>query len=251
MTAHRVFVITGAGSDIGAALARHLDVCADVDLVLVARRSRPPEVNARHLVLSGINLIDGAHLQRVANAVATTSGSFTLVHCVGDFWEHKPLMYTDPAEIVAMIQSHYLTLALTVQTMLPLAIERKGRFVAFSCNSVQYNYPDMVPFTSAKAAVEVFIKCIANEYSQYGVVANTLALPTILTDKVIKLKALGEHANYVTPDELAALICDTLSAAPQAINGNTLKVFRHSRTFFEDGYFARNPRPSKYALPDP
>jgi hypothetical protein len=55
----------------------------------------------------------------------------------------------------------------------------------------------------------------------------------------------------VTPDELSTLIVGTLAAAPQAVNGNTLKVFRHSRTFFEDGYFTRNPRPAKYALPDP
>jgi len=46
----------------------------------------------------------------------------------------------------------------------------------------------MAAFTSAKAACECLIKCIANEYSQYGIIANAIALSTILTPKVKKSK---------------------------------------------------------------
>lgn len=246
MTPRRTFVITGAGSDIGAALARYLGAFEDIDLVLVTRNTPPPSLASRHIVLRKIDLLDTASLETVARAVADhTSGPFTVVHCVGDFWIHKPLVHTAESEIVRMISSHYVTLALTVQALLPLLMKHHGRIVAFSCNSVLYNYPDMAPFTSAKAAVEAFIKCIANEYSEFGIVANTLALPTIRTQKVEELKANGDRQNYVTPAELSALIADTIAAAPSSLNGNTLKVFKHSPSFFHDSYFDRNPRKRK------
>lgn len=244
MTARRPFIITGAGSDIGAALAQHLDARGDADLVLAARSSAPPAVAERHAVLHGIDLTAQDDLQTLAATVAErTTGQPTLIHCVGDFWQHRPLIGHDAQTIVSMITSHYVTLALTVQRLLPLMIERGGgRIVAFSCNSVQYNYPDMAPFTSAKAAVECFIKCIANECSGDRIVANTLALPTILTPKVKRFKNIDDETTYLTPEELAGMIVDTLATASPAMNGNAIKVFKHSPAFFTTSYYDRNPR---------
>ena len=253
MTARPIFIITGAGSDIGAALARHLDARGDADLLLVARSSAPPPVAKRHAVLRGINLTTESGLKRLAAAVAErTTGRPTLIHCVGDFWRHLPLIGHDAKTIVSMITSHYVTLALAVQRLLPLMMKRGGgRIVAFSCNSVQYNYPDMAPFTSAKAAVECFIKCIANECSGDRIVANTLALPTILTQKVKQFKNIDDETTYLTPEELAEMIVDTVATASPAMNGNTIKVFKHSPTFFTTSYYDRNPRESGPINPSP
>jgi 3-oxoacyl-[acyl-carrier protein] reductase len=241
------FVITGASSDIGSALAQYLDEKTNSDLMLVSRTGPGPQLKRPHLRLCGIDLTKEADLLKLRDAANKRFvDSYAVVHCVGDFWLHKPLVQTDWSEITTMIGSHYLTLCGVAWALLPQMVRiRGGRLVALSCNSVAYNYPDMAPFTSAKAAVDSLIKCVANEYSQFNVIANAIALPTIRTPKVLDLKENGDYDHFITPAEVAALLVDTILSAPSIMNGNTLKVFRHSDTFFNQGYFERNPRNSQ------
>lgn len=237
-------VITGASSDIGSVLARRLDA-AGAELVLVSRSGKAPALGRAHTALEGVDLssADGPAQVREA-AEARFQQPFALVHCVGAFWEHRPLVRTRPDQIAEMITGHYLTLAYTARELLPLMLSvGGGRILAFSCNSVGYNYPDMAPFTAAKAAVETFIKCTANEYAEFGVSANALALPTVLTPKVLATKPTGDPANYVTPEEIADMVLQVVSASPHIVNGNVVKVFKPNPSFFHDSYFGRNPRP--------
>lgn len=237
-------VITGASSDIGSVLARRLDA-AGAELVLVSRSGKAPALGRPHAALEGVDLSSAEGAARVGQAAeARFQGPFALVHCVGGFWEHRPLVHTRPDDIAEMITGHYLTLAFTARSLLPLMLRAGGgRIVAFSCNSVAYNYPDMAPFTAAKAAVETFIKCTANEYAEFGVAANALALPTVLTPKVLAAKPTGDPANYVTPEEIAEMVVQIVSASPHIVNGNVVKVFKPNPSFFGEGYFTRNPRP--------
>ncbi|HEY2360539.1 MAG TPA: SDR family oxidoreductase [Candidatus Angelobacter sp.] len=239
------FVITGASSDLGSALAQYLDSTSNADLVLTSRsKDRMPKLGRKHVQLSGIDLTQPKCLRTLKQQVGKRfSGPFTIVHCVGDFWRHKPLVKTKFEEISGMISSHYLSLCGVAHALLPLLISRGGgRLVALSCNSVAYNYPDMAPFTAAKAAVESLIRCIANEYSEFNIVANAIALPTVRTAKVIEMKKTGDPESYVTPEEVVKVITETLAAASPVLNGNTLRIFRYSSTFFHEGYFQRNPR---------
>jgi NAD(P)-dependent dehydrogenase (short-subunit alcohol dehydrogenase family) len=238
------FIITGASSDVGAAISQYLDAHTDASLILVSHRNPAPSLRRDHIRLVSIDLTDPSRLDQLRNTAKNHFKSpFAVIHCVGDFWTHKPLVRTEFAEIERMITSHYLTLCGVAWALLPLLIENGGgRVVALSCNSVAYNYPDMAPFTAAKAALESFIKCIANEYSEFNVVANSIALPTLRTEKVERLKDGGDLRHYVQPDELAKLIVETIVSAPNILNGNTLKIFRHSPTFFNESYFQRNPR---------
>jgi NAD(P)-dependent dehydrogenase (short-subunit alcohol dehydrogenase family) len=236
-------IITGASSDIGRTIAEYLDATG-AELLLVSRTIPTISVSPRHLVMSGLDLRDEGNVRAVASAAASHfHGSFVLVHCVGAFWEHKPLTQTPFAQIEEMISSHYSTLAATAWALLPEMVRRRaGRIIAFSCNSVGYAYPDMSPFTAAKAAVETLVKCLANEYAPYGIAATAVALPTVLTEKVRAVKVGGDHENYVSPTEVAELVLQLATSLPPMATGNIIKVFRHSPTFFNDGYFARNPR---------
>jgi short-subunit dehydrogenase len=240
----RNFLITGASSDIGGTLARYLESLDGVRLLVTTRSKdfKSQASSTRHL--SGIDLTREDDLSRIKEAAdAFFVDQFTLVHCVGDFWRHKPLVHTEFREIAGMINSHYLTLCGATHALLPVMMARGGgRLVAFSCNSVAYSYPDMAPFTAAKAAVEAFVKCVANEYAQFGIVATALALPTIRTEKVVHEKPTGDHPNYVSPEELAELISRALTSLSGIVNGNVIRLFRHSDTFYGKSYFDRNPR---------
>ena len=140
-----------------------------------------------------------------------------------------------------LIISHYITLFGTARAVIPvMQAVGGGKIFAFSCNSVKYNYPDMAAFTSCKAAVECLIKCIANEVSKYGIVANSFALPSIKTQSVIDTKPEAFHHDYVTLPELTSCIEATVENLSPLINGTVINVFKYSDSFYHKGYYERN-----------
>ena len=236
-------VLTGGSSEIGTAILKLLQACG-TDKVITTCKSKPIKAAAPNwCVLESIDLTREADLTRLRQEVEDRfSGPFSIIHAVGQFWQHKPLDRTPLSEARQMIMSHYLTLFGVARFLLPVAARSEGaRLVAFSCNSVIYNYPEMAAFTAAKAAVECLVKCIANEWSGQGIIANAIALPTIRTDQVLKLKPNGDHENYIRPEELAQMVLGVLRHASDYMNGNAIKILKYSPSFYHEAYFSRNP----------
>jgi NAD(P)-dependent dehydrogenase (short-subunit alcohol dehydrogenase family) len=247
------FVVLGANSDIGRTLVADLASRPGLSVIAVARSAITGAEVPGVVRLDECDLLNLVSLGRLRDTIGEAFTSpFAVVHSVGDFWEHRPLDETLPETARAQIESHYLTLYNVAHFIIPLMIERGGgQLLAFSCNSVLHHYPEMAPFTSAKAAVETLIRCIANEYSGQGVQANYIALPTIHTEKVINTKSLEDAASYVSPKELASLVIDNVLTLPPIVSGTGLKVFRHNANFYGTGYFSRNPSGRKGKLKKP
>ncbi len=234
-------LITGANSDIGKSLIERLEA-KNIRVIATARSTSSQDADSRARILDGIDLTDGQCLELLRQAVIGEFASpFSWVHCVGDFWLHKPLEKTSIEEAKSMVLSHYLTLFATAQIVLPLMKKvGGGQLLAFSCNSVRYNYPDMAAFTSAKAAVECFVKCISNEYIEHNIAANCFALPTIKTEKVVRTKHSDYHDHYISSGELADVVIEHLSQAQRFCSGNALSLVKHSPYFYTEGYYRRN-----------
>ena len=198
--------------------------------------------------LSGIDLTEEKHLANLAGcAKEFFKERFDVVHFAGDFWRHKPLICTGFGEIQSMISSHYVSLCGVAKATSPLMMKYGGgRLVAFSCNSVGYNYPDMSPFTAAKAAVESFIKCYANEQAPHGISATAIALPTMKTEEILVEKPNGDHENYIEPDKLSMFVLEHVLTQPSIATGNIIRLVSASQTFYGMGYFERNPRNEKH-----
>jgi NAD(P)-dependent dehydrogenase (short-subunit alcohol dehydrogenase family) len=244
---HKSILISASTSALAGALIETARLRRDYN-VLTVSRTEPESIRSDGFLtyhhVSGIDLTDPSCIKTVAEvAMNFFHQPFTAVHFAGDFWHHKPLLTTDFTEIRAMINSHFLTLCGLAQSVTPtMAHLGGGRLIAFSCNSVSHNYPDMSPFTAAKAAIETFIQCYANEHAPFGIAATALALPTMKTPEVLKEKTTGDHANYICPEELAEFILDSVIQQPLISTGNVIRVFKHSPTFYGQGYFERNPR---------
>ena len=239
-------VITGATSELAVNLANRANELG-FNLILISRgeQKKLAPINGTIIKqMDGIDLSDELQQTTIRELIENTFHSkFGLIHFAGDFWTHKPLVHTEFSEIKGMMNSHYFTLCNVVQVVTPIMIKLGGgKLIAFSCNSVSYNYPDMIPFTCAKSAIETFIKCYGNEYAEYGINSLAIALPTILTERVKQEKPNGDHENYVTPQEVSDIIIEQLIQLNQFVNGNVVKIFRHSTSFYNQGYFERNPR---------
>lgn len=234
------YVITGANSEIGQALFSHL-VNKGHKVLLVSRS--PKMINDDNVNwLDGINMTNEDDLYKLRKYIQSNySTPFNLIHSVGDFWEHKSITDTSFAESISQINSHYVTLFGVIKAVLPIMQNNGGgRIIAFSCNSVKYNYPDMAAFTSSKSAVECLIKCTANEQSKHNILANAFALPSIKTNNVIKTKPEEYHQNYPTLKELTDCIEDTIENLSPLVNGNVINLFKHSDSFYNKGYYERN-----------
>lgn len=233
------YLITGANSEIGQALAEHLTAKGH-NLLLVSRSAKRVETELDWL--DGIDLTREADLARLeAEIEKRFTGQFSVVHSVGDFWTHKSITNTSFSEAISQIQSHYITLYGVMKTVIPVMQKTGGgKIFAFSCNSVKYNYPDMAAFTSAKAAVECLIKCIANEQSKYNIVSNAFALPSIRTRSVIETKPQEFCDNYVTLEELVNCLEHVMECISPLTNGNIISLFKYSDSFYHKGYYERN-----------
>ena len=242
----RNILITSAASDLALELCRELVKDQSRNIIATTRTTPLPDdlkYNRNLDFIDSIDLTNPECIKQVRTAVDHKfKDQFTLINFSGSFWDHKRLVDTSYEQILDLIMSHYISLSYLSKSLIPLMIERGGGgILAFSCNSVQYNYPELSPFTCAKAAIETFVRCIANEYSEQGIIANAIALPTMRTDKVIKAKPNGDHNNYIAPDELARIVIDTCLNASIYINGNTFKLFKYSPSFYGASYFDRNP----------
>lgn len=237
-------VLVGGNSDIGRAISVELSSRDDVRALIVSRSSVPSEMRCkRFMYMDGVDLLIDAQMSRFTATLKDSFDSrFTVIHCVGDFWIHRPLDQSAISVARAHIESHYLTLYNVARHAAPVMISvGGGSFVGFSCNSVTKNYPEMAPFTSAKAAVETLIKCIANEYSEFGIQANALALPTIRTEKVGMYKIPDNQMQYITSHELAQIIVEQIVSLSPLISGNVISLFKFSKAFYHKSYFERNP----------
>ncbi len=201
-------------------------------------RAFPTQVN----VVDTVDLTDAQAVERVADTVKHQFDKpFCWLHCAGDFWHHKVLEDTALDDAKNLIDSHYLTLYATAQQIVPIMKQYGGgRILAFSCNSVRYNYPEMTGFTPAKAAVESFIKCLANEVMKFDVFANCLALPTIGTETVRRFKHSDYHSHYASVDDLVDVVEEAFFSMSPLITGNVISVVKHSPFFYEEGYYKRN-----------
>lgn len=236
------FIITGANSDIGKALVANLSRNKDNKILAISRSKIATSLSDNVECFDNIDLNSEDDLVLISEKVKSIfSDKFVLIHSVGNFWHHKTMTNTRYDEATSMMDSHYNTLYGCIKYLLPIFKEfNGGKIIAFSCNSVGFNYPEMAAFTSAKAAVEALIKCTANENSKFGVIANAIALSTIKTEKVISSKLEKYHSQYITEEELLEVVDNLINASP-LINGNIIKILKYSEYFYNEGYFQRNP----------
>lgn len=240
-------LITGATSALARSLVQEASKRQGLSLLAVSRGQQEPVKGAEGVRIkqrSGLDFTEESDLQELTSEIGSFFCTpFNVVHYAGDFWRHKPLLTTDFAEIKRMISSHFVTLCGVAKAVSPTMMRfRSGRLVAFSCNSVSHSYPDMSPFTSAKAAVESFVRCFSNEKAPFGISATAVALPTTRTEEVLSEKPDGDHENYIYPEELAKFILDHVLTQPSIATGNVVRVMKPSPTFYDKGYFQRNPR---------
>lgn len=239
-------VVTGISSDLGGVLARRFAENPTTRVIGTMRRKRlATDTFAQNIhVIDECDLTRHDHCERLASQVnAECDGSFGLIHSVGDFWNHVPFAEFRPEQAQRMFASHVTTFYTAVHALIPYMRSRKaGSCIAFSCNSVRYNYPWMAAFTASKAAIESLVRSLAHEYSGDGLRFNCLVLASLQTTKVHDSKPRGDYDHFIPPDDIFPVARFLLSDEAYLVNGGAVNLFRHSDHFYDQGYFERIAR---------
>jgi NAD(P)-dependent dehydrogenase (short-subunit alcohol dehydrogenase family) len=238
----RNIIVGGISSDLGRVLSRGLARIPERVIVGTTRQDSdsqlglPPGIR----IISNCDLTVDSDCNMLAEVASRFDGPFGYIHSVGNFWEHVPFGEWDSERAAEMWDSHVHTLYVVMQKLIPVMIAKGGgSTIAFSCNSVRYNYPWMTAFTAAKSAVDCLVRSLANEFAEHNLRFNSLVLSSLQTSKVADSKPNGDVDNFAPPHDLLPTIEFLMSSGAYLVNGNNISLFKFSHSFFHSSYFSR------------
>lgn len=240
------YVITGATSSTGQALAKMIAEDDRNKLVLISRSHslELEELSKKRDTIkyfSGIDLLLNFEKQKgILDFIDDYFDSpFSLIHLAGNFWYHDNFLDVNTETAINMMNSHYGTLYSVCQSIIPIMKNKKGgKILTLSCNATDFHFPNMLPFTAAKAAVEAAVKCIAHEHAKDKIMANAIAISSLKTEANKKSKPYGDYEHYIALEKLSEVIIDFLQFN-NLVNGSIINCFEYSKSYYDDGYFLR------------
>jgi NAD(P)-dependent dehydrogenase (short-subunit alcohol dehydrogenase family) len=232
--ARSTVLLTGVGApgQVGEAVARTFAE-AGAALVLVDRTRASVEARAAELTSAGYmargytcDLTDETSVAQLARDVRAHHGDALhgLVHMAGGFAMSGPVSDASFEVWNRQIAINLTTAFLTTRAFLPALRIGKGAIVLFASEAA---LPGKVganrsAYAVAKNGIAALMQSIAAEERGNGVRANALAPSSIRT--AANTAAMGENAQYVERDDVAAVALFLCSPGARAISGVLLPL---------------------------
>jgi NAD(P)-dependent dehydrogenase (short-subunit alcohol dehydrogenase family) len=227
-------LLTGVGGEgqVGEVVAQAF---ADLgaSLILVDRTLETAQARARAIGATGhtargyaCDLANADAVAGLADVVRRNHGDRlrALVHMVGGFAMSGPVAESSVADWKKQIDLHLGTAYLTTRAFLPLLRADRGSIVLFSSQAALpgASIAEMSSYAIAKTGVATLMRAIAVEERKNGVRANALAPATIRT--AANLGSMGDNAQYVEREQVAAAVTFLCSEDAKAISGVLLPL---------------------------
>ncbi|MDQ2982945.1 MAG: SDR family oxidoreductase [Actinomycetota bacterium] len=241
----RTAIVTGAGTGIGAAVARRLgaDGCA---VVLVGRRAEPLEAVAADLEAAAVVPADvgasGEANRVVAAAVERFGGVDVLVNNAG-VGDSSVALEETPESWDETLRINLTGAFLFARAALPQLIERRGSIVNVSSINGLVAGPGWTSYCASKAGLVMLTRSLAVDYGRKGVRANCVCPGWVRTPmgdadmvEVARLHGTDLEGGYrivheghplgraAEPDEIAGVVAFLAGPDASYVNGVALPV---------------------------
>jgi NAD(P)-dependent dehydrogenase (short-subunit alcohol dehydrogenase family) len=149
-----------------------------------------------------------------------------VVNTVGGFVPGKPLRDVTLSDWDLMMNINLKSAFLAARE----AIRRMegqsfGRIINISAMAGLNPGPGRAPYTISKAGVSLLTEIVSKEVKGTGITVNAIAPSIIVTAANLKSMPDEDSTKWVTPDQLADLVCYLCSPSAAAITGTTLKAY--------------------------
>jgi 3-oxoacyl-[acyl-carrier protein] reductase len=235
--AGRVALVTGAGQNLGKAIALHaaragasvaVNALNDVDSVDRVVAQIREEGGVAIPVLGDVT--DPAVVPRLFESARREFGPITIVvHCAAARGPHLPIDEIDADTWRRVVAVAIDGAFLCAQAALPdMQSEAFGRLVFISGPAAHLGRPDgSTHGATGKAALEGLVRAIAQEHGHEGITSNVLSLGALATDRTRDLTYSGGWdpiqaatiKRLITLEEAAAICVDLCSTSHAAVNG--------------------------------
>ncbi|MGO3892295.1 MAG: SDR family NAD(P)-dependent oxidoreductase [Paenalcaligenes sp.] len=223
-----VVMISGAGGNLGQAVAQHF-AQQGARLVLVARNRQALEAIAAesdnvHYMLADLMQPDALQ-QGVAAAVQKFGRIDVLCNVAGGFHMGEPVHATPLNAWQQQYDMNVMTVLNTVQAVVPqMLLQGRGKVVNVGAFASRQGLADMGAYIAAKSAVSRITESMAAELREKGINVNCV-LPTIIdTPQNREAMPDADPARWVSPEKLAAVMAFLASDDASAIHGASVPV---------------------------
>jgi NAD(P)-dependent dehydrogenase (short-subunit alcohol dehydrogenase family) len=218
-------LVTGGGGGLGGAVTEAL--LADGWRVVTPVRKPPAHAGARHEVVEA-DLLDPAAVERaVALAVAAPDTPLrAVVNLVGGYAGGTPLHETAPEEFERLLTLNLRPTFLVTRAALPhLLATGAGSVVCVSARAAVQPFAGAAAYATAKAGVLAFAQAVAAEYKAKGVRCNAVLPSVIDTPANRAAQPDADHARWVPPAQIAAVIRFLCSDDSAPTSGAAIPVY--------------------------
>jgi NAD(P)-dependent dehydrogenase (short-subunit alcohol dehydrogenase family) len=229
----RTVVLSGAGGELGAVLAREL-AAQGASLALLGRNAEKLEAlratlalpEARILVRRVDLLKPGEAVAAAAAVAAKLARVVALLHIVGGWTGGKTLQEAAPEDVQSMLDQHLWTsFHVTRAFVPPLMANGWGRVIMIGSPFAARPNAKGGPYAIGKAAQEALLLTLSQELRGTGITANLLLVKTIDARREKLSAPAPGNASWTTPEEIAAAVRYLLSEEAGMVNGARIPLF--------------------------
>lgn len=228
----RVIIITGAAGNLGRAVAERCRT-AGARTVLVDRGGDrlggwfPDLVGSpRHLLFSGVDLIDAGAAQAMAARTLERFGRVDgLVHTVGGFRGGVPAFEDAEETLDYVLDANLHSAVLACRAVVPAMVrQHRGRVITVGSMAALTMPPGLAAYGAAKAALCDFTRGLAQDLRDHGVTANCVLPSTIDTPENREAMPTADRRHWVPPEAIADVVLFLLSDLARAVTGAAIAV---------------------------
>jgi len=241
----RAAIVTGAGTGIGAAVARRL-AREGYGIVLGGRRREPLEEVAAglpHAAVAAGDVGEPAYADELVEAAREAFGGLYALVLNAGIGDSAPVGQDSPERWELTLRTNLTGAFLVARAALPLLVERRGAVVGVASINAMRAGPGWASYSVSKAGLVLLVQSIASDYGRLGVRANAVCPGWVRTpmgdadmDELAALRGVSREEAYglahahvplrrpAAPEEIAAVVAFLLSDEASYVTGAALPV---------------------------